>query len=73
MKANTNLELTYSYGTTVIIVASRHTNTYSNNNTVKLLIDAMANVNIRDKFGWSALMNAAFYLNNISNVDTINY
>ncbi len=50
--------------------ASRNSNTDSNIETVKLLIEAAANLNLQEKDGWTALMMAIENSDTDSNVET---
>ncbi len=52
-------------------MACRYSNTDSNNETVKLLLEKGADVNIQENDGWSALMMACKYNDTDSNNETI--
>ncbi len=58
-----------NYGDTALILATSLSNTESNVETVKLLIDNGADVNIRGNDGWTALMYATCNFQN-SNIET---
>jgi ankyrin repeat protein len=58
-------------GWTPLMLASRNSNTYSTENTVKILIDAGADLNIQEKNGWSSLMLASRNSNTYSTENTV--
>jgi len=58
-------------GLTALMMASRNSKTESTENTVKMLIEAKANVDLQEKDGWTALMMASRYSNGDSTENTV--
>ena len=58
-------------GVTALMLTARNSNTWSTNETVKLLLEAGANINLQDKNGWTALMYAALNSNADSTNETV--
>lgn len=58
-------------GQTALMIACANSNTYSNIETVKMLIDAGADVNFRNNRNITALFKSCQYSNTSSNVETV--
>ena len=56
---------------TSLIIACRNSNTYCDNEIVKLLLENGADPNLKDIDGCTALMKACIYFNNYSNIETV--
>ena len=52
-------------------MACAYSNSFSNNATVKLLLEHNANINIQNFAGWTCLMTSSRYSNNDSNNETV--
>ena len=68
---NMDINLKSKNGYTALMLASKYSNTESNIETVKLLLDNGADINLKNCNGNSALMLASKYLNTDSNIETI--
>lgn len=69
---NTNILNTKNKkGWTALMLACRNSNTTSNNETVKILLENKADVNLKDDHNWTALMLACRNSNTTSNNETV--
>ena len=68
-----NYEDFYEEGWTVLMFASRYSNTTSNNETVELLLQNNADPNIQNYGGETALMMASRFSNTESSIKTVEY
>jgi len=67
----TTLDKQNEQGWTALIIACRNSNTYSNSEIVKLLINRGCNLNLLNNSGWSALIFASRYANENSTIKTV--
>ena len=58
-------------GWTALMMACRNSNTYSNNEIVKLLLENGADINLKENDGLTALMVTCRYSNTDSNIETV--
>ena len=59
------------YGWTALMLACRHSNTVSSEETVRILIDANANVDVQNSDGWTALIISSLNCKSTSSEETI--
>jgi len=68
---NNDINIKNAQGLTALMIACRNSKICNNMNTIKLLLNSKANVDLQDNCGWSALMMASRYSNSDSSIEIV--
>lgn len=68
-KLKYSINLKNARGTTALMIACRNSNTISNNNCVRILLNNKADINSQDNWGWTALLITVACVSTYNNIE----